>query len=66
MIRTENETRKLIIEIEAYNPNELLIELRKAIIVILQNVKYEDADRLELESSQYFLLLLLRNLINEK
>lgn len=66
MIRTENETRKLIIEIEAYNPNELLIELRKAIIVILQNVKYEDAHRLELESSQYFLLLLLRNLINEK
>ena len=66
MIRTEKETRRLVIEIEAYDPNELLIELRKAIIVILQNVKYEDADRLELESSQYFLLLLLRNLINEK
>ena len=64
MIKTETESRRLVIEIEAYDPNELLIELRKAIIVILQNVKYEDSERLELESSQYFLLLLLRNLIN--
>lgn len=66
MVKIEDEKRKLIIEIEAYDPEILLVELKASIIGILQNVKYENADSNELESCQYFLLLLLKNLLESE
>ena len=63
MVKIENE--KLVIEIENSTPEELLKELIKSIIGILQNIKLDETvDLRELESNQYFLLELLKNMID--
>ena len=63
MVKIENE--KLVIEIENSIPEELRKELVKSIIGILQNVRLDETvDLMELESNQYFLLELLKNLID--
>ena len=63
MVKIENE--KLVIEIENSTPEELRKELVKSIVGILQNVKMDETIGLrELESNQYFLLELLKNMID--
>ncbi len=61
MVKTKK--NKLVIEIETNDPEMLRTELKNSIIGILQNIKYGDADLLEIESSQYFLLMLLKEII---
>ena len=63
MVKIENE--KLVIEIENSTPEELLKELIKSIIGILQNIRLDETVGLrELESNHYFLLELLKNMID--
>ena len=61
MVRTKK--NKLVIEIYTNDSEMLRTELKNSIIGILQNIKYGDADLLEIESSQYFLLMLLKEII---
>ena len=63
MVKIENE--KLVIEIENSTPEELRKEHVKSIIGILQNVRLDETvDLSELESNTFFLLELLKNLID--
>jgi hypothetical protein len=61
MVKTEE--KRLVIEIETNDPEMLRNELKNSIIGILQNIKYEESELLEIESSQYFLLMLLKEIM---
>lgn len=59
---TEN---KIIIEIHDESPADLLIEFKNAIIDVLQHLDFKTPNIVELESSQFFVLMILRELMNE-
>lgn len=59
---TEN---KIIIEIEDENPEDLLIEFKNSIIQVLQSIDFKTQNIQDLESSQYFVLKILRELMND-
>ena len=63
MVTIEN--NRLTILIENEDPKLFLNEVKLGIIGILQNVNHKDGDESEIESSQYFLLELLKSLIEE-
>lgn len=56
---------KLVITIDSMDPATLHNELKNSVIGILQNIKYEPSELLEIESCQYFLLMLLKKLSDE-
>lgn len=56
---------KITIEIEDDSPGDLLIEFKNSIIDVLQCLDFKTQHIHELESSQYFVLKILRELINE-
>lgn len=59
---TEN---KIIIEIEDENPSDLLLEFKNSIIDVLQCLDFKTQNIQDLESSQFFVLKILRELMNE-
>lgn len=56
---------KIIIEIEDDSPELLLIEFKNSIIDILQHLDFKSQNIQDLESSQYFILKMLKELLNE-
>lgn len=57
---------KIIIEIEDKAPVQLLSNFKNSIIEVMQNLDFQTQDIEELETSHYFLLKLLKELVNEE
>ena len=56
---------KIIIEIEDSSPELLLLEFKTSIIEVLKHLDFKSPNITDLESSQYFILKMLQELLNE-
>ncbi len=57
---------KIILEIEDDSPEELLFEFKHSLIHVLQHLDFKAPNIKDLESSHYFVLRILQELIEEE